>query len=73
MGSKLRAVGLGNLEVRDVSVGYGHTCVLLDDDSTRRLQSAINLVTAPNHEFAHGCCPGAGAMAVLGSWALAAN
>ncbi|CAE7203790.1 rngB, partial [Symbiodinium sp. CCMP2456] len=35
MGSNLRAVGLGNLEVRDVSAGYGHTCVLLDDDSTR--------------------------------------
>ena len=35
MGSNLPAVGLGNLEVRDVSAGYGHTCVLLDDDSTR--------------------------------------
>ncbi|CAE7688638.1 unnamed protein product [Symbiodinium sp. CCMP2592] len=35
MGSNLRAVGLGNLEVRDVSAGSGHTCVLLEDDSTR--------------------------------------
>ncbi|CAE7688605.1 unnamed protein product [Symbiodinium sp. CCMP2592] len=35
MGSNLRAVGLGNLEVRDVSVGESHTCVLLEDDTTR--------------------------------------
>ncbi|CAE7752530.1 HERC4 [Symbiodinium sp. CCMP2456] len=35
MGSNLRAVDFGNLEVRDVSAGTHHTCVLLDDDSTR--------------------------------------
>ncbi|CAE6963215.1 unnamed protein product [Symbiodinium sp. CCMP2592] len=35
MGSRLRAVGLGNREVRDVGTGVGHTCVLLNDDTTR--------------------------------------
>ncbi|CAE6963162.1 unnamed protein product, partial [Symbiodinium sp. CCMP2592] len=34
MGSNLRAVGLGNREVRDVGTGVGHTCVLLSDDTT---------------------------------------
>ncbi|CAE7805594.1 unnamed protein product [Symbiodinium sp. CCMP2592] len=35
LGSNLHAVDFGNHEVRAVSAGYAHTCVLLDDDSTR--------------------------------------
>ncbi|CAE7217821.1 lgals3bpa [Symbiodinium pilosum] len=35
LGSNLRAVDFDNHEVRAVSAGFGHTCVLLDDDSTR--------------------------------------
>ena len=35
MGDNLQNIGLGNHEVLDVIAGFGHTCVLLDDDSTR--------------------------------------
>ena len=35
MGNALRSVNLANRRVLDLSLGFAHTCVLLDDDSTR--------------------------------------
>ena len=42
MGNALRSVNLANRRVLDLSLGFAHTCALLDDDSARCWGSSSN-------------------------------